>query len=94
MANKRAQIQKLSDASLGKFDADQSRVAYLDAWMNFKVCKTVTSGSVGGRYVKKRSTCKTLQNRTCCGLDIVLGSLSIYPFPVDKVPARSCNSNG
>jgi len=30
MANKRAQIQKLSDASLGKFDADQSRVAYLE----------------------------------------------------------------
>ena len=48
MANKRAQIQKLSDASLGKFDADQSRVAYLDTWMNFKVCKAVTSGSVEG----------------------------------------------
>lgn len=29
MANKRANIKKLSDASLGKFDADQSRVAYL-----------------------------------------------------------------
>lgn len=58
MANKRAQIQKLSDASLGKFDADQSRVAYLDTWMNFKVCKIVTSGSVGGCYVKKRSNCR------------------------------------
>eukprot|EP00435_Cladocopium_sp_Y103_P075014 s35_g53.t1 len=30
MANKRANIKKLSDASLGKFDADQSRVAYLE----------------------------------------------------------------
>jgi len=30
MANKRAQAQKLSDASLGKFDADQSRLAYLE----------------------------------------------------------------
>ena len=32
MANKRANIKKLSDASLGKFDADQSRVAYLAPW--------------------------------------------------------------
>ena len=30
LANKRAQIQKLSDASLGKFDVDESRVAFLD----------------------------------------------------------------
>ncbi|CAK9074605.1 unnamed protein product [Durusdinium trenchii] len=30
MANKRAQIKKLSDASLGQFDADQSREAYLE----------------------------------------------------------------
>jgi len=30
LANKRAQIQKLSDASLGKFDADESRVAFLE----------------------------------------------------------------
>ncbi|CAE7455865.1 Scn11a [Symbiodinium pilosum] len=30
MAGKRAQAQKLSDASLGKFDADQSRLAYLE----------------------------------------------------------------
>ena len=30
MAGKRAQIQKVSDASLGKFDADQSRLAYLE----------------------------------------------------------------
>ena len=33
LANKRAQIHKLSDASLGKFDADASRVAFLDPWM-------------------------------------------------------------
>lgn len=30
MAGKRAQAQKLSDASLGKFDADESRLAYLE----------------------------------------------------------------
>lgn len=30
LANKRAQIHKLSDASLGKFDADASRVAFLE----------------------------------------------------------------
>lgn len=30
MAGKRAQAQKLSDASLGKFDVDQSQVAYLE----------------------------------------------------------------
>ena len=30
MAGRRAQAQKLSDASLGKFDADQSRLAYLE----------------------------------------------------------------
>ncbi|CAK9032533.1 Uncharacterized protein SCF082_LOCUS20113, partial [Durusdinium trenchii] len=30
MAGKRAQIQKLSNASLGQFDADESRLAYLE----------------------------------------------------------------
>jgi hypothetical protein len=28
MAGKRAQAQKLSDASLGKFDVDQSQIAF------------------------------------------------------------------
>ena len=92
MANKRAQIQKLSDASLGKFDADQSRVAYLDTWMTFKVCEAVTSGSVEGVTWRNGATAE--QNLLWPGLGIVQGSLSISPFLVDKVPAGSCNSKG